>query len=123
MANILLIEDEQIVAETLEIVLFKAGHDVVVAANGDIGLAQFIERKPDLVITDIIMPEKEGLETIRAIREKDPSVPILAYSGGGRTRNFDFLRMADKLGANEVLRKPFTNEDMIAAVARLTSKS
>lgn len=118
MANILLIEDEQLVANTLEIVLLKAGHKVTHAANGEIGLAKFAEARPDLVVTDIIMPDKEGIDTIREIREKDPVIPIVAYSGGGRTKNYDFLRMAQKLGATEVLRKPFANEDLIATVAR-----
>jgi DNA-binding response OmpR family regulator len=118
MATILLIEDEQMLIDTLEIVLSKAGHQVVTAGNGVIGLEKFGESRPDLVITDIIMPEKEGLDTISEIRERDKTVPILAYSGGGRTKNFDFLRMADRLGATEVLRKPFSTEDFIAAVTR-----
>jgi DNA-binding response OmpR family regulator len=118
MAKILLIEDEMLVSSTLEIVLRKAGHTVVVAADGQIGLNKFAAERPDLVLTDIIMPEKEGIETIQEIRAIDPKVPILAYSGGGRTKNYDFLRMAHKLGANEVLRKPFANEDLLAAVRR-----
>lgn len=118
MARILLIEDEHLVASTLEIVLLKAGHNVTIAPNGEAGLAQFNAARPDLVITDIIMPEKEGIETIRDIRAKDPTVPILAYSGGGRTKNYDLLRMADKLGATEVMRKPFSNEELVATVAR-----
>lgn len=121
MAKILLIEDEMLVSSTIEIVLLKAGHTVVVAANGQIGMAKFDAERPDLVITDIIMPEKEGIETIQEIRAKDPHVAILAYSGGGRTKNYDFLRMAQKLGANEVIRKPFANEDLLAAVKRCLS--
>jgi len=117
-AKILLIEDELLVSSTIEIVLRKAGHTVVVAANGQIGMNKFAAERPDLVVTDIIMPEKEGIETIQELRAKDPSIPILAYSGGGRTKNYDFLRMAQKLGANEVIRKPFANEDLLAAVNR-----
>jgi len=122
MANILLIEDEEVLAETLEIVLMKAGHDVTLAANGAIGAHKFSEVRPDLVITDIIMPEQEGLDTIRQIREVDAKVPIIAYSGGGRTKNFDFLRLADKFGATGVLRKPFANEELVALVNRCLSK-
>ncbi len=118
MAKILLIEDEHLVASTLEIVLLKAGHTVVLAANGAAGLTKFDQERPDLIITDIIMPEKEGIETIREIREKNTQVPIVAYSGGGRTKNYDFLRMAHKLGATEVLRKPFANEELLATVSR-----
>lgn len=122
MAKILLIEDEGLVAGTLEIVLRKVGHTVTIAPNGVVGLEKFAAERPDLIITDIIMPEKEGIETIQEIRAKDPDIPIIAYSGGGRTRNYDFLRMADKLGANEVIRKPFSNEDLIATVNRLLAK-
>lgn len=122
MANILLIEDEQLVAATIEVVLMKAGHKVTVANNGEAGLAKFAEIAPDLVITDIIMPQKEGIETIRDLRAKSPNIPIIAISGGGRTKNFDFLRMAHKLGANEVLRKPFANADLVAVVGRCLNK-
>jgi DNA-binding response OmpR family regulator len=122
MANILLIEDEEVLAETLEIVLMKAGHNVTLAANGLIGAKKFAEVRPDLVITDIIMPEQEGLDTIRQIREIDTTVPIIAYSGGGRTKNFDFLRLADKFGATDVLRKPFSNDELLTLVAHCLNK-
>lgn len=118
MAKILLIEDESLVAGTLEILLRKAGHAVVLAENGEVGLTRFDSEKPDLVITDIIMPEKEGLETVLAIRAKNKDVPIIAYSGGGRTKNYDFLRVADKFGATAVLRKPFANEELLTLVKK-----
>jgi DNA-binding response OmpR family regulator len=117
MANILLIEDEPLVAGTIEVVLMKAGHSVTLAPNGDAGLKKFDEAPADLVITDIIMPQKEGIGTIRELRERS-QVPIIAISGGGRTKNFDFLRMAHKLGATEVLRKPFANAELIALVTK-----
>lgn len=117
MANILLIEDEQLVAATIEVVLMKAGHTVMLASNGDAGLQKFDEAKVDLVITDIIMPQKEGIATIRELRERS-TVPIIAISGGGRTKNFDFLRMAYKLGATEVLRKPFANAELMALITK-----
>ena len=118
MANILLIEDEELVAGTIEVVLMKAGHTVTWAANGDLGLKKFDAAPADLVITDIIMPQKEGIATIRELRERSPDVPIIAISGGGRTKNYDFLRMAHKLGATEVLRKPFANAELIAMVGK-----
>jgi DNA-binding response OmpR family regulator len=122
MANILLIEDEQLVAATIEVVLMKAGHTVVLAGNGEIGVAKFKAAPFDLVITDIIMPQKEGIETIRELREHSATVPIIAISGGGRTKNYDFLRMAHKLGANDVLRKPFANAELVALVANCLKK-
>jgi DNA-binding response OmpR family regulator len=118
MAKILLIEDEELVAGTLEILLRKAGHVVTSASDGAVGLARLAAELPDLVITDIVMPEKEGIETIREIRTTHRDLPIIAYSGGGRTKNYDFLRMAAKLGATEVLMKPFANEQLLAAVHR-----
>jgi len=118
MAKILLIEDEQLVADTLELVLLKAGHTVSLAGNGIIGLQKFDQERPDLVITDIIMPQKEGIATIQDLRARSASIPIIAISGGGRTKNFDFLRMADKLGATEILRKPFASSELVAAIER-----
>jgi DNA-binding response OmpR family regulator len=118
MAKILIIDDEQLVASTMEIVLLKAGHTVVLANNGNVGVAKFKSDPADLVITDIIMPEKEGIEVIRELRVMSPQVPIIAISGGGRTKNYDFLRMAHKLGANEVLRKPFANDELVSLVRR-----
>ena len=116
------LEDEQLVAETIEVVLMKAGHTVTLAPNGEAGVAKFQAEAADLVITDIIMPKKEGIETIRELRAISPNVPIIAISGGGRTKNFDFLRMAHKLGANDVLRKPFANGELVALVANCLKK-
>jgi len=116
-AHILLIEDESLVANTIEVMLIKAGHTVTVASDGEIGLRKFDEASADLVITDIIMPQKEGIATIRELRERS-DVPIIAISGGGRTKNYDFLLMAQKLGATSFLRKPFSPADLVGMVAR-----
>lgn len=116
-AHILLIEDESLVANTIEVMLIKAGHTVTMAADGEIGLRKFDEAPADLVITDIIMPQKEGIATIRELRERS-DVPIIAISGGGRTKNYDFLLMAQKLGATSFLRKPFSSADLISMVER-----
>lgn len=118
MAKILVIEDETLVSQTLEVLLMKAGHTVATAPDGAKGIAAYQAERPDLVITDIIMPEKEGIETIRELRAISQSVPIIAISGGGRTKNYDFLRIAHRLGATEVLRKPFANDELLAVVNR-----
>ena len=107
MARILVIDDEAQVRSVIEIVLTREGHAVRCANNGKSGLAAFEEDKPELVITDIIMPEKEGIETIRAIRALDSEIPIIAISGGGRAANFDFLPLAARFGATATLAKPF----------------
>lgn len=121
MARILLIEDDGLVAETIENALRKAGHTVVVAADGAQGQSIYAATQPDLVIADILMPGQEGLETIRQLRIRAPDVPILAISGGGTSRNFDFLTIAQKLGASKTLRKPFNSADLRACIALLTA--
>lgn len=119
MAKILLIEDDALVSRTMEFVFKKAGHETIVASDGIQGLVKFKSENPDIVISDIVMPDKDGIETIREIRGISKDVPIIAVSGGGRTHNFDFLRVAEKMGATEVVKKPFHNADIVALVERL----
>jgi DNA-binding response OmpR family regulator len=119
MARILVIDDDHAVRLTIQVFLERGGHEVICAADGEQGLRAFASEAPQLIITDIIMPNKEGIETIMQIRERDATVPIIAMSGGGRVGNADFLKMAARLGANEVLAKPFERQDLTAAVGRL----
>ena len=79
--------------------------------------------EPDVVITDLIMPEQEGIETIMMIRHERPEVGVIAISGGARSRNFDYLRMAGSLGAAEVIRKPFEAEELLSRLDRLRTAS
>lgn len=116
MARILVIDDEELVRTTIRMRLEQNGHEVVEAGNGDEGLATLERRPVDLVVTDIIMPEKEGIETIRAIRRRNPEVGIVAISGGGRTSPLDLLSAAKKLGADQALRKPFTGAELMHVV-------
>ena len=116
MARILVIDDENLVRLTLEAVLSARGHVVALATEGGEGLDQLATSDFDLIITDLIMPEMEGIETIRAIRRLSSSLPILAISGGGRRQIGDFLEMAAKFGADVVLRKPFSSAELLAAV-------
>jgi CheY-like chemotaxis protein len=118
MAKILVIDDEALLTRSLSVILTKAGHTVVSADNGKAGLEVFAREKPDLVITDIIMPVMEGIEAIQELRAKDPTLPIIAVSGGGRTKNLEFLRIAEKLGANAALGKPFSKEQLLEAVRK-----
>ena len=106
MANILVVEDDLLVLETLISALEHRGHTVARALNGLQGLQRFCEQKFDLVITDIIMPKEEGLGMILKMRTQDPDVKIVAISGGGRTGNVEFLRMAEGLGAMATIDKP-----------------
>jgi DNA-binding response OmpR family regulator len=117
-ATILLIDDDPLVAFTVERMLESGGFAVIRAGDGEKGLEILQSSKVDLVITDIIMPVKEGIETIREIRELDSSLPVIAVSGGGHGSGGNYLRMAQALGATEVLAKPFDQAELLAAVKR-----
>ena len=110
MARILIIDDEELVRMTLSQTLEPDGHAVFTASDGEKGIAEFREIQADVVITDILMPNKEGIETIMELRRIDPDVKIIAISGGGRMQNSSFLDMAQQLGANAVLKKPFETQ-------------
>lgn len=114
--RILVIDDESGLRLTVRKMLESAGHEVVEAENGRRGVEAYRKDSADVVITDIIMPEKEGIETIRDIRALDPAVRIVAISGDGIGPNVDFLRIARKLGADATLAKPFRREELLACV-------
>lgn len=116
---ILLIDDDALVSETLTAILRKAGYTVVTAVDGGEGLKKMQTQDFNLVITDIIMPEKDGIETIREIRRTYPSQQIVAISGGSVDVNLDFLEFAEKLGANGILHKPIDRQKLLDAVAPL----
>ena len=107
MANILLVEDETLVRDTLSAAMERKGHTVVTATNGIQGLRKFDEDRFDLVLTDIIMPDMEGMGMIMEMRRKVPNLKVIAMSGGGRTGTIEYLKMARKLGAKACLKKPF----------------
>jgi len=116
MALILVIDDEPMLRRTLRAVLERAGHTVVEAEDGNQGLEQFTVQRPELVLTDIIMPNREGVETIGEMRRQAPDLPIIAMSGGG-TRGGDlFLTLAERLGASVTLAKPVRQAELLAAV-------
>jgi CheY-like chemotaxis protein len=83
MAHILMIDDDEVLRATIRRVLERAGHRVTEAENGDVGMRIVQGETPDLVITDLLMPEKEGIETIQELREGFPEIPIVAVSGAG----------------------------------------
>ncbi len=122
-ALILVIDDDLIVRKTVTRILEDENYRVLAVENGDQGLAAFRKVQPDLVLTDIIMPEKEGLETIITIRLEHPSAKIIAMSGGGRIQNSDFLKMAKAFGANETLSKPFGPEELLELVGRCLTQA
>ena len=121
MAKILVIDDEVQLREMLKAVLEHAGYDVVLAADGNQGIKLFAEQSFDLIVTDLIMPDKEGLEIITEIHKARPETKIIAMSGGGRVGPSGYLKYAEKLGAQVSLTKPFENHEFLACVEKLLS--
>jgi DNA-binding response OmpR family regulator len=119
MARILLIDDDDYVRAMLRLTLIHFGHVVIEARNGKEGLALFDGANVDLLITDIVMPEKEGLEVLMELRKKQTTVKIIAISGGGRQGGTDYLHIAKLMGASAVLAKPFSNEVLISTINSL----
>lgn len=116
MARILLIEDNHAVRNVMRLVLSTAGHSVTEACNGAEGLKCFACDGADLVITDIVMPETEGLEVLMELRQARPRARIIAISGGIRENPMQVLEVARIMGATKVLAKPFSNASLLAAV-------
>lgn len=112
MADILIIDDDDVFRDVLASALEHAGHVVRQATNGIEGLQKFHQQPAELVITDIVMPEKEGLDTIRDLRREFPKARIIAMSGGLAHDPRLYLHMAEKFGAQAVLAKPFALEDL-----------
>jgi CheY-like chemotaxis protein len=119
MARILLIDDDDSFRTMLGLTLKHFGHAVVEAPNGKEGLKLLPQANADLVITDIVMPEKDGIEVILELRKKQPDLKIIAISGGARISAATHLQAAKYLGAAKILPKPFTNEALLAAISEL----
>lgn len=119
MSTILVVDDDTQVLEVMSEMLRLEGHTVAVAENGQQAVEQIRDRRFDLVITDLIMPEKEGLETIADIRKHHSRMPIIAISGGGRVGPTDYLETARFIGANATLAKPFGRQELISTVSNL----
>lgn len=119
MSRILIIDDEPHILLMLKKMLEQSGYEVDLAANGVEGIELFRKSNADLVITDIIMPEKEGLETIREMRRIKHDLKIIAMSGGGKVSADSYLEIAKIFGASRVISKPFTKSEMVSAVKEL----
>ena len=119
MAKILVIEDDPGVRRVLLCTLEMEGHTVRAVNNGRDGLRAVSEFAPDVVVTDIVMPDSDGLEVIRTLRKEHPRVSIIAISGGGMICRTTYLEIARLLGANITLQKPVLPSDLVFAVASL----
>lgn len=115
----MIIDDNDLVRAALVLLLTRDGHEVTEAVNGEDALALFRDDRPDLVVTDIIMPEKEGFETMREIREIAPEMKIIVVSGGGPFGAQDILKRASGLGADETFVKPIDRNEFLSSVSRL----
>ena len=116
MSRILVIDDEKQIRAMLREALELSGHEVLEASNGQEGVRVYQEHPADLVITDILMPEKEGLGCILELRRLDPDVRVIAISGGSRLHSMDVLEVARRCGARRTFWKPFDVGKVVAAV-------
>ena len=120
MAVILIIDDDHQFRKMLRKTLEHDGYEVLEASNGLEGVNIFKEHHADLVITDIIMPEQEGIETIAQLRKDYPTLKIIAMSGGGLIKPENYLNIAKKLFSQRTFQKPFDRKDFLTAVRELT---
>jgi DNA-binding response OmpR family regulator len=122
MPRILIIEDEPQYQELLRRFLQDAGHQTETASDGVIGLASYNVETIDIVITDIVMPNQDGLGVIRELRRRNPAVKIIAITGGSRNlRSGDLLHVAGLIGANDTLIKPFEKAELLESVRNICS--
>jgi CheY-like chemotaxis protein len=120
MAKILVIDDDEQIRGMIFKILKQDHHDVFLAEDGEQGLLIYTKINPDLIITDIIMPNIDGIEVIIEISKINPELPIIAISGGRRAISANFnLDSAEMLGVNTILYKPFTGKDLLGAVNSL----
>jgi len=123
MAKIIVIDDEPSILLMLKKMLEKAGHEVDIALNGSDGFELFEKFKPDLIITDIIMPQKDGLEVVLELRRKHPDLKIIAISGGGRIHPEGYLPSAKHFGADLIFQKPLVQKEFLQAVSNLLNET
>jgi DNA-binding response OmpR family regulator len=122
MERILIIEDEPQIRSMLRLMLEREGYKVVEAPDGNEGIRRYRENPSDLIITDLIMPNKDGIGMIMDLKKEFPTVKIIAMSGGGLNRPEGYLDGAKRLGAMRTLTKPIDREEMLRAI-RDTLKS
>jgi two-component system chemotaxis response regulator CheY len=118
MSLVLVIDDDPAVCLVMRHLLERHGFEVSTASDGQSGLSRFAELNPDLVIVDILMPGKEGMATILEMREAQPEARILAMTGGGSFAANEVLRIAELIGADNSLSKPFAPAELISTVER-----
>ncbi|MFP4563293.1 MAG: response regulator [Spirochaetia bacterium] len=123
MPKVLVIDDDVQVRQMLTHVLEEAGYGVKVASDGGEGVRIYRKSPVDVVILDVIMPDKEGVETLQELKSFDPGLKTIAISGGGRNRPGDYLNVMRALGAQEIFEKPVSKEKLLEAVRSLYRRS
>lgn len=123
MVKILIIDDESAIRKMLTVLFERNNYEVKDACDGDQGIIVAKEFMPDLIITDLVMPEKEGLETIKEIKRMNPDIKIIAISGGGVVQPDMYLKLAEKLGADQSFAKPIDSATLVLAVKQLLTKT
>lgn len=123
MARIVVVDDEPAILRMSSRILRRAGHVVVTFDNGKRGIEHLQREGADLLITDIFMPEMEGLETVKLARTLRPGMPIVAVSGGGSMQIMDYLEFALRFGAAATLGKPFRPAELLDLVTSLLARS
>ena len=120
MKRILVIDDDDQMRQMLKQTLERAEYEVIDASNGNEGVRRFKESKTDLIITDLIMPEKDGMETIIELNREFPDVKIIAISGGSRVMDpKDYLHYATQVGVTRTFTKPFDTKELLEVIQRL----
>ena len=114
--RILIIDDDDQFRAMLREMLERSGYEIVETSDGKEGLQRYKENPTDLVITDLIMPEKKGIETIQELKQDFPDVKIIAVSGGGWVDPVVYLHLAKMLGAQRTFAKPIEREDLLRTV-------
>ena len=116
MAKILLVEDDDLVRDMLTQILQRASHEVICATNGEEATECLKTNKPDIMVTDIIMPKKSGITLISEVRNRHPNMEIIAISGGGRLDPTGYLDLSESLGASVSFEKPIDNNALLMAI-------
>jgi DNA-binding NtrC family response regulator len=119
MTTVLIVDDDDNLRYALSKLLRKAGYLVLEAHNGRVASKLLRKAMPDVLVTDIVMPEQDGMGLLNTARELNPSIPVLVMTGGGNIVGLDYMSLAQTMGANATLCKPFDNDEVLSVVANL----
>jgi CheY-like chemotaxis protein len=123
MARVLVLDDDPLIQATLPLLLREHGHEVLTATNGKLGLRLLQTERVDLILTDILMPEADGIEVVRAVVKDHPTIALVAMSGGSsRLPGTDAVQLTRLLGAHAVLVKPFGEAELVEAIRMALEK-